>query len=113
MSLQAIDSQIMIARAADYVNNTNAVNKRNEMSQEYMAVHAKAQEEKEQQSVTKTQETEEALIMLNDGGGNGAYAQARKKKKDKETESEESKDQNIELLKRLDLSGDHKIDITV
>jgi len=72
MSIKSIDTQIMIARTAEYSRDTSAVQKKPEIAQEYLAAREKINDAQDQSRVAKTFESK--LSELNpdeDGGGGG------------------------------------------
>ena len=74
MSIKSIDSQIMIARTSDFARDNSAVQKKPEISQDYLAAQEKINEAQEQSRVAGTPESEQADIRPDeDGGGSGAY----------------------------------------
>jgi len=90
MSIKGIDSQIMIARTADFSKDTSAVQKKPEVTQEYLAVQEKINDAQDQTRVAKTSETDKAELRPDDGGGDGSGGGggSGKKKKNGETEVE-------------------------
>ena len=74
MSIKSIDSQIMIARTADFSRDTSATQKRPEVAQEHLAFREKINEAQEQTRVAKMLESEMPEIKPDeDGKGNEAY----------------------------------------
>jgi hypothetical protein len=74
MSIRGIDAQIMISRLPDNVNEASALQRRPEVSQEFMAVQARINDAHDQTKVQKTLETEMENIRTDvdeDGSGGG------------------------------------------
>ncbi|MDR0490922.1 MAG: hypothetical protein LBH28_06730 [Oscillospiraceae bacterium] len=72
MSIKGIDSQIMITRAADLARDSSALQKKPELTQEYLAIQAKANEAQVQKRVSRKTEVEmQKLRPDKDGGGSG------------------------------------------
>ena len=71
MSIKGIDTQIMVARTTDFVRDTSAMQKKPELTQEFLAVQAKVNEAQDQSRVNKTTESEMQKLNVDDGGGSG------------------------------------------
>ena len=86
MSIKGIDSQIMITRTSDIMRENAAAQKKPEVTQEYLAVQAKANEAHDQKRVSRKSEIELPKLRAEDGGGNGAeaYGDTGSGKKEKE-----------------------------
>ena len=86
MSIKGIDSQIMITRTSDVMRENAAVQKKPEVTQEYLAVQAKANEAHDQKRVSRKAEIELPKLRAEDGGGSGAeaYSGSGSGKKEKE-----------------------------
>ncbi|MDR1117320.1 MAG: hypothetical protein LBL09_03625 [Oscillospiraceae bacterium] len=91
MSIKGIDSQMMIARATDFVKESSNQLKKNELMQDYLAVQAKLESEHESNMVTRKTHLEQADMKLNkDGKGGGEYTGREKGKKGKPAEETEA-----------------------
>ena len=92
MSIKGIDTQIMIARTADFAKDTSVVQKKPEIAQEYLAVREKINDAQDQTRVAKSLESEKPELRPDDGGGDGGGggggSGSGKKKKDSETEAD-------------------------
>ena len=73
VSVKNIDTQIMIARTADFSRDTSALQKRPEMAQDYQAIREKINDAEDQSRVAKTLDTQKSEFHPDDGGG-GSYA---------------------------------------
>lgn len=74
MSIKGIDAQIMVTRTADIMRENIAVQKKPEVTQNYLAVQAKANEAHDQKRVARKTETEMPKLHTEDGGGGGGAA---------------------------------------
>ena len=82
MSIRGVDAQIMISRAPDFVKEANALNKGGERMQDFLAVQAKAEQDRVQSMIVKTDAAYKAELHLeNEGGGGAAYEDSPGKKK--------------------------------
>lgn len=87
MSIRGIDSQMMITRAADLARDSSALLKRAELTQDYLAIQAKASEAQEQKRVGRKTEVEMQKLQADkDGSGSGAagYSNANTKRKSRD-----------------------------
>ena len=90
MSIKSIDSQIMIARTADFSRDTSAMQKRPELAQDHLAFREKINDAQEQSRVAKTLESEMPEIKPDeDGGGNEGYEGGSGQGRDKDSDSDE------------------------
>jgi len=91
MSVKSIDTQIMMARTADFSRDTSAMQKKPEAAQEYLAVHKKINDAQEQTRVAKTPESRLSKMRNDEGGGGGgsfgggSASGAKKDAKDEKT----------------------------
>ena len=91
MSIKGIDTQIMIARTADFARDNSAVQKKPEITQEYLAVREKLNDAQDQTRVAKTNESEKPELRPDEGGGGGGGgggSESGKKKKEGETDAD-------------------------
>ena len=91
MSIKGIDTQIMIARTADFAKDTSVIQKKPEIAQEYLAVREKINDAQDQTRVAKTLESEKPELRPDDGdggGGGGGGSGSGRKKKDSEPEAD-------------------------
>ena len=72
MSIKGIDTQIMIARTADFAKDASATQKKPEIAQEYLAVREKINDAQDQTRVAKTLESEMPELRTDEEGGSGA-----------------------------------------
>ena len=72
MSIKSIDSQIMIARTADFARDASAIQKRPEIAQENLAFREKINEAQDQSRVAKSLETTMSKLRPEEDGGGGA-----------------------------------------
>lgn len=93
MSIKGIDAQIMITRTADIMRENTAVQKKPEVTQDYLAVQAKANDAHDQKRVSRKTEPELPKLRAEDGGGGGGGAAggggsgASKEKRDDDLDS--------------------------
>ena len=71
MSIKGIDSQIMITRTSDVMRESAAMQKKPEVTQDYLAIQAKANEAHDQKRVARKSDIELPKMRAEDGGGNG------------------------------------------
>ena len=108
MSIKSIDSQIMIARTADFSRDTSAILKKPEIAQDYLAVREKINDAQDQTRVAKTLESEKAELRPDeDGSGGGDYGGGSGSKSGKD-KGKSGPDENM-----LVPPGDNVIDIRV
>ena len=91
MSIKSIDTQIMIARTADFARDTSAIQKKPEITQEYLAVREKINDAQDQTRVAKTLESEKPELRPDEGGGGaggGGGSESGKKRKNDENEED-------------------------
>ena len=104
MSIKGIDAQIMLARAPDFVRETNTQLKVGDLMREYLAVQNKATEDREKSMVIKTNQTyKPELRAENDSEGAGAYYEGSENRK-RELSQESVLDEEIGV-------NEHIIDI--
>ena len=72
MSIKSIDSQIMIARTADFSRDASAIQKRPEMAQDFQAFREKINDAQNQSRVAKTLDTQRPELHPDEGGSGGA-----------------------------------------
>ena len=72
MSIKGIDTQIMIARTADFARDTSALQKKPEIAQEYLAVQEKINDAEDETRVAKMMESKLQELRADDEGGGGA-----------------------------------------
>ena len=90
MSIKSIDSQIMIARTADFSRDTSAMQKKPEVAQEHLAFREKINDAHDQSRVAKTLESEMPEIKPDDEGGGGeGYEGGRRQDDGKDEDSDE------------------------
>ena len=88
MSVKSIDTQVMIARTADFARDTSATQKRHEVAQEYLAFREKINDAQNQSKVAKSPESELSKLHSDKNGGgansgeSGTNSGARKKGED-------------------------------
>ena len=72
MSIKGIDSQIMIARSTDFARDTSALQKKPEITQDYLAVRERIQDAQDQSRVAKTLDSQKPELHPDEGDGGGA-----------------------------------------
>jgi len=72
MSIKGIDTQIMITRSADFAREASAMQKRPEMTQDFLAVKQKMNDAHDQSRVKGTEQTEMEGIRTDVEGGAGS-----------------------------------------
>ena len=72
MSFKTIDSQIMIARTADYARDASVAARKPEVEQDYRAMREKIIEAQDQTRVAKSEDSQKPEFHPNEGGGGGA-----------------------------------------
>ena len=74
MSIKAIDSQIMVARTADFSRDTSALQKKPEIAQDYLAFREKINDAQDQTRVAKSLDSRKQELRTGDeGGGSAGY----------------------------------------
>ena len=112
MSIRAIDSQMMITRAADLSRDVSSELNKTTFRDEYQAVQSKLLQEKESNSVAKTDQIDKVEIQVNeDGHGSGAYEQGNNRKRKSAPIQEKQEEKKSDL--QIDLGEKRTIDITV
>ena len=76
MSIKTIDSQIMIARTADFSRDTSALQKRPEVTQDFQAIKEKINDAHDQSRVGKSQESQKPEMQPDEGGDGRYYGSA-------------------------------------
>ena len=71
MSIKTIDSQIMIARTADFAKDASATQKRPEIAQDYQARKEKINDALDQTRVVKSDDSQKSEFHPDEGGGGG------------------------------------------
>lgn len=108
MSIKGIDAQIMVTRTADIMRENIAVQKKPEVTQNYLAVQAKANEAHDQKRVSRKTEVEMPKLRTEDGGGgSGGAAGGSHSKRGKDGRDGRFEDE------ALVPAEDHVIDIKV
>jgi len=108
MSIKGIDTQIMVTRSADFARDASAMQKKPEMTQEYLAAQTKISDARDQGRVAGTEHSEMETIRTDvDGGSGGAAGSHGGESKDEEDENGE-----IPLNMRVP-PGNNIIDIKV
>ena len=87
MALNGIDAQIIAQRAMDVAKDASTINKKNELMQDYMAQHRKAEDELQDTMVSKLQRKDDPQITK-EHGGSGRYTPDERKRNKKETQPE-------------------------
>ena len=72
MSIKSIDSQIMIARTADFSRDASALQKRPEIAQDQLAFREKINDAQDQSRVAKALKTEMSKLRPDEDGGGGS-----------------------------------------
>jgi len=74
MSIKSIDTQIMITRSPDFARDASAMQKRPEMTQDFLAAQTKISDAVAQGRVAGTEQSEMEQIRTDvDSGSSGAY----------------------------------------
>ena len=74
MSIKGIDTQIMITRTTDFAKDASAMQKKPEMTQEFLAAQTKISDAQAQGRVAGTEHTEMETIRTDvDGGAGGGH----------------------------------------
>ena len=106
MALNGIDAQIVTQRAMDVAKDASALNKRNELMQDYMALQRKAEDELKDSMVSKLERKDDPRIAQEHGGSGQFYEESQKKKTQAADDSEdEQEDPGI--------VSSHKVDIRI
>ena len=105
MSIKNIDSQIMIARTADFSRDASAAQRKPEVAQDYQAIREKIVEAHDQSRVTKTLDSQKVELYPDEGGG-AAYGEGAPEQEDKDAPIENEADMLVP-------PGDNVIDIRV
>ena len=71
MSIKSIDTQIMVARTADFSRDTSALQKRPEVSHDYQAIREKINDAQDQTRVAKSSDSQKPELHPDEGGGGG------------------------------------------
>ena len=72
MSIKAIDSQIMIARSADFAQDASAAQRRPEVAQMHQAKQERLNDALDQTRVLKSDDAQKSEFHPDDGGGGSA-----------------------------------------
>jgi len=88
MSIKGIDTQMMITRLADNVRETSAMQKKPEVTQEFLAVQGQINDAQDQGRVLRTSESEMEQIRTDvdeeSGGGGGGESAADHKAREED-----------------------------
>ena len=91
MSIKSIDSQIMVARTADFARENSAVQKRTEIIQDSLAARERLNDVHDQSRVVGTIEADPLELRPDEDGGLGAaYEEGSGSEENKEEEPEYS-----------------------
>ncbi len=83
MALNGIDAQIIAQRAMDVAKDASTINKKNELMQDYMALHRKAEDELRDSMVLKLERKDDPRINKeHSGSGQDAADEQDKDKKE-------------------------------
>lgn len=103
MSIKGIDAQLMVTRAADLAKDSSTQLKKNELMQDYLAVHAKAVEHQEQTKVAKAIESQQVSINKDKDKDSSPGSQDQNPKKTPEDEALEELDTYISDSSTIDI----------
>ena len=107
MSVNSIDTQIMVARTADYSRDTSAIQRKPEISQEQLAFREKINDAQDQSRIAKMSESKLSELRDEESGGGAGYEGRR----NPHSGGKEKGDTSGEDM--FVPSAEHKIDITV
>lgn len=114
MSIRGIDTQMMVTRTTEMTRDANAVQRKDGLMQDYLAVQGKAADEQQKNMVLETIAPEQAGIQPDKEGDGGGYKGSGKRRGKDEDEDEDGGilDVNKKILMQLRDNG-HTIDIEV
>ena len=108
MSIKGIDAQMMITRLPDTSRDASVMQKRPEITQDFMAIQNRIMDAQDQSKVVKMNESEmENIRSEKDKDGDGHY-EGGGQKHGSGSSHDETQDKNM-----LVPPGDHKIDIRI
>lgn len=111
MSIRGIDSQMMITRSTEFLQDANSQLKGAERMQDFIAVQRQSEADRNQVSVSKAEGASEAELHLENEGGDGSEAYMSQKG---EGEPEEKVAERDPLLDTVVGPADrHFLDVTL